>query len=200
LRVLIAEDDSLVAEVIRAEVLHLGHEIVAHAPDGRRAVELVCSLKPDIVLMDIQMPVLGGIEACRAIQECCPTPIVIVTAHTEGDVPLQAAQAGAGAYLVKPAAPEEVERAILIARARFADLLELKRVNAELRDALAHVKTLTGLLPICCHCKKIRDDEGYWSQVEEYLTKRIEVDFTHGICPECIKQYYGSPRRKADDA
>ena len=196
LQVLIAEDDPLVAEVIQAELHAVGFSVVGRAADGRAAVELTCALRPDVVLMDVQMPEMGGIEAAHAIQERCPTPVVILTVHGEQVVAAQAAAAGVGAYLIKPAGPEELERAITIARARFADLCELRRVNAELQEALARVKTLSGLLPICSHCKKIRDDQGYWLQVEEYLRDRSEAEFTHGICPQCLDLHYGFMRRK----
>ncbi|MEI7733742.1 MAG: hypothetical protein WCO56_29525, partial [Verrucomicrobiota bacterium] len=76
---------------------------------------------------------------------------------------------------------------------------ELERMSAEaerdhliqdLQHALAHVKSLSGLLPICAGCKKIRDDKGYWNQVESYITKHSEATFTHGLCPDCSKQYF----------
>lgn len=60
----------------------------------------------------------------------------------------------------------------------------------KLRQALAEVKTLSGLLPICSSCKKIRDDKGYWNQIESYISKHSGVDFTHGICPDCVKKLY----------
>lgn len=68
--------------------------------------------------------------------------------------------------------------------------LENARLVAELRDALERVKRLQGLLPICAHCKKIRDDQGYWNQIENYISEHSEADFTHGICPECAEKYY----------
>ena len=67
---------------------------------------------------------------------------------------------------------------------------ELARNNKELQDALANVKRLTGMLPICASCKKIRDDKGYWSQVESYISEHTEAVFSHGICPECAKKLY----------
>ena len=67
---------------------------------------------------------------------------------------------------------------------------ELAKKNKELQEALANVKQLTGMLPICASCKKIRDDKGYWSQVESYISQHTEVVFTHGICPECEKKMY----------
>ena len=102
-----------------------------------------------------------------------------------------------GAYLLKPPKAREVERAITIAIARFGDLMslrylntELEARNSELQEALDKVNLLSGLLPICSHCKKIRDDEGYWQQVEVYIRDHSEAEFSHGICPDCMRNYY----------
>jgi transcriptional regulator with PAS, ATPase and Fis domain len=69
-------------------------------------------------------------------------------------------------------------------------LAELEKKNTELQEALANIKTLSGMLPICAYCKKIRDDKGYWSQVEEYISKHTDTLFSHGICPECAKRIF----------
>jgi Membrane-associated sensor domain len=78
----------------------------------------------------------------------------------------------------------------------------LKKERRELQGALAEIKTLSGLLPICSHCKKIRDDKGYWNQIEAYIGSHSEAEFTHGICPECQKKYYAEflPTEKEDGA
>ena len=75
-------------------------------------------------------------------------------------------------------------------------LLELRRVSAHLANALEHVKTLEGLLPICAWCKRIRDDKGYWDQVEAYIHKSTGADFTHGICPECLEKAHAKWEHK----
>lgn len=67
---------------------------------------------------------------------------------------------------------------------------EKERIVASLKEALANVKTLSELLPICANCKKIRDDKGYWMQIEKYIHAHTETRFTHGICPECMEKYY----------
>jgi CheY-like chemotaxis protein len=67
---------------------------------------------------------------------------------------------------------------------------DLERLNQNLLQALAEVKTLSGLLPICAYCKKIRDDDGYWSQIESYMAKKVDVEFTHGICPDCANKFF----------
>ncbi len=80
------------------------------------------------------------------------------------------------------------------------DIVERKRIEGELREAIAQVKTLTGLLPMCANCKKIRDDNGYWSSVEKYISSHTQAEFTHGICPECLEKlypsYYGPGKKK----
>lgn len=75
-------------------------------------------------------------------------------------------------------------------------LLEFSRVSAHLADALEHVKTLQRLLPICAWCNRIRDDKGYWDELEAYLHKYAEVDFTHGICPECLQKVRPDEQRR----
>jgi hypothetical protein len=75
-------------------------------------------------------------------------------------------------------------------------LLELRRVSARLADALEHVKILEELLPICAWCKRIRDDKGYWDQVEAYIHKYTGADFTHGICPECLAKAHAKWKHK----
>jgi hypothetical protein len=122
----------------------------------------------------------------------------MLTAHAGMDLVREASAAGVGAYLVKPPNAREIERAITIARARFVDMIELRRVNADLEAALAQVKTLSGLLPICAACKKIRDDRGYWHEVEVYVRDHTEAEFTHGICPDCMHRLYPNYVRKRE--
>jgi hypothetical protein len=102
----------------------------------------------------------------------------------------EASEAGAAAYVTKPPDRGELQRAITIATARFADLVALRKANAELKKALDEVKTLTGLLPMCCFCKKVRTDEGYWQQVDAYITSHTTAKVSHGFCPECARKHY----------
>jgi len=194
-KVLIAEDNFLVGEMIQGMAEQAGYTVVGRATDGRQAVEMTDELHPDVVLMDIKMPYLDGIEAAEIIQDRCPTPIVILTAFDTPEMLQEASAVGVGAFLAKPPKARELGQAIEIARARFGDLLRLRHANdvlqkrtRELEEALAKIKTLRGLIPICASCKKIRSDKGYWQQLEDYLTEHSEADFTHGICPECLEQ------------
>ncbi|MFN8458655.1 MAG: response regulator [Anaerolineae bacterium] len=197
IRVLVAEDDPLVSEMVQGILADLGYRVVGEAIDGQQVVELTQRLQPQVVVMDIEMPLVNGIEATQHISHTCPTPIVILTAYETPALLAQATVAGIGAYLIKPPKAQELDRAIAIAIARFNDLIELRRLNAELharneelQAMLAKVKTLSGLLPICAACKKIRDDHGYWQQVEVYLSQHTDVDFSHGLCPDCAHKLY----------
>jgi light-regulated signal transduction histidine kinase (bacteriophytochrome) len=134
------DDDILVIEAIQDILERLECTVVGEAVNGIQAVELTESLQPDVVLMDIEMPHMDGLEAARQIQAHCPTPIVILTAHESPTLIAQARDAGVGAYLVKPVRAREVERNIAIARARFADLMELHHLNQELEARNAELK------------------------------------------------------------
>ncbi|HHV62770.1 MAG TPA: response regulator [Firmicutes bacterium] len=132
LRVLIAEDESLVAMGIRAQLESLGYEVVGEAADGAEAVSLCERVRPDVVIMDINMPRMDGVEAARAISERCPTPVVILTGYSDRELVERAADAGVFAYLVKPVDEHDLGPAIEVALARFD---EERRLAAEARSA-----------------------------------------------------------------
>jgi two-component system, response regulator PdtaR len=189
-KVLIAEDDSLVSDLIESQLEAIGCIVLGKASDGFQAVEKAYLLDPDIVLMDIEMPGQDGLEATRRIQESNPRPVILLTAHDSPELIARAGDVGVGGYIVKPTSPQELDRTMAIALARFADLKELRRLNGELRLALASVKRLSGMLPICASCKKIRDDRGYWQSVEAYIMEHTDALFSHGCCPECRQRLY----------
>jgi len=139
-RVLIAEDNSLVSEVIKGLLEQAGYTVVGEAADGLEAIEMTQSTRPDVVLMDIKMPVMDGLEATQLIHKRCPTPVVVLTAYDTPALVEQASAAGAGAYLVKPPNVREIEHAITIAMARFDDMMELRRLNAELQAEITERK------------------------------------------------------------
>ena len=190
IRVLVAEDNQVVSELIGHFLQVIGFEMAGQAVTGVEAVEMTVSLRPDVVLMDIEMPELDGLEATRQIQARQPTPVVFLTAHEGEELIEKASEVGASAYLTKPPQVKELERAIIMALARHDDLMECWRLNRELEQALKEIKTLQCILPICSSCKKIRDDKGYWNQIEAYLRQHSDVSFTHSLCPECASRLY----------
>lgn len=153
----------------------------------------------ELILMNITMPEMNGIDGCRmlkAMEGLQDIPIIMVTAETEAESLASAFEAGAMDYITKPVKKKEllarVRSALMQKREvdrRKARELELKQINQELEQALQEVKVLRGHLPICVACKKIRDDKGYWSQIEIYIREHSEAEFTHSLCPDCAKKY-----------
>lgn len=132
-RVLVAEDDFLIARTICGLLKERGYMVAGEAHSGQEAIEMTQSLRPDVVLMDVAIPDMDGIEASLVIQRICPTPVIILTAYEALSLVERAAAAGIAAYLVKPPNARQLERAIIIARARFGDLMELRRLNHQLQ-------------------------------------------------------------------
>ena len=188
--VLIAEDNAVVCKTIKQSLKEIGFEIAGVAVNGREATDMAESLCPDVILMDIEMPMLNGLDACREIQGKNPIPVVVLTSHEKENFVEKANEVGVSAYLVKPPKAKEIERAIIMALGRHVDLMECWRLNKELSKALEEIKTLRGILPLCSFCKKIRDDKGYWEQVDVYIHKYSDADISHSICPECVKKHY----------
>jgi len=189
-RVVVAEDVGVVVEIIVEVLEQAGYEVVGTAADGEQAVAAVQELRPDVVVMDLEMPRMDGVEATLEIMERCPTPVVALTSHESKEWLERASKAGICAYLGKPVSRQDAEQAITIAMARFADIMQLRRLNQQLESALAEVKTLSGLLPICASCKKVRHDSGYWEQIESYIGQRSNAEFSHGLCPDCAKELF----------
>ncbi|MFH2131588.1 MAG: response regulator, partial [bacterium] len=198
IRVLVVDDDPMVSEMIFGRLDGTRYKVAGQAANGRQAVDMVQTLHPDVVLMDIEMPEMNGIEATRQIMKTCPTPVVMLTAYQQIKIVQEAGDAGAGAYLTKPPRLPDIDRAVTIAMVRFDDMQKLRvlntalqETNLKLQEALNNVEKLSGLLPICASCKKIRDDKGYWNQLEVYIEEHSEILFSHGICPDCAELIYG---------
>lgn len=184
-RVLVAEDEALVAEMIEGLLSEIGCVVAGKASDGLEAVARTRELRPDLVLMDLEMPGGDGVAATREIHAASLAPVVVLTAHVTADWHERALRAGASGYLGKPVTAMSLAHAIGVARSRFDDRLDLEARNAALAESLE--RTLCrGLLPVCAHCHRVRDDEGYWREVETYIGGRSEADFLHGLCPDCV--------------
>jgi two-component system sensor histidine kinase/response regulator len=141
IRILIAEDDHLTSQMLFGLLSDGGYEVVGLAFNGHEAISLTQALNPDLVLMDIRMPGMDGLTACAHIQQHCPTPVIVLTAHDDPSLAEQAAAAGAAAFLTKPPKVHELRRAIILARARFADMVELHQVCESLQDLNSDLDT-----------------------------------------------------------
>ena len=190
IRIVIAEDDFLVCEEVKRILRGSRYTIVGEACNGEELVKMASDLNPDLILMDIKMPKIDGLEASRQITEQHPLPIVILTAYESSELVEQASKVGVGAFLGKPPQFVEIDRAITIAMARHNDLMEVYRLNKELEKALEEIKTLEGILPLCSYCKKIRNTNGNWEEVDVYTHEHSEADISHSIGKDCMKQHY----------
>ena len=315
LKILIVEDERMIAEDIKHTLVHFNYKVIGIISEGEDALKKLEKLSPDLVLMDIKLKgKLNGIEAGTIITNKYDIPIIFVTAYADDKTINQATSASPYGFILKPFNSKEIHAVIEMtivkhkakkileeSNAKFESMfernpepsvyvdnnfkivdinsrfteyflytkeevnykliddmivpekskLEAKDLNvktsqgyvyhdtyrkrkdgvlvpvsisaapiiikgktagsfviykdiskqkraeterekviADLKQALEKVKTLSGLIPICSHCKKIRDDTGYWQKVEEYLSQHSDVDFSHSICPECLQKYY----------
>jgi sigma-B regulation protein RsbU (phosphoserine phosphatase) len=189
MRILVADDDPIGAALLKRSLTRWGFE-VAVASDGDQAWQLI---QDDALLtmaiLDWMMPGTTGVELCRRIRqddERAHMHVILLTARDSQSDVVAGLDAGADDYLIKPFDPEELRARVRVGM-RILALQErlAERVN-QLQEALSNVKRLTGLLPICCYCKRIRTDQNYWEQVDQYVTQHSEARFSHGICPHCF--------------
>jgi DNA-binding response OmpR family regulator len=189
-KILVAEDDRVARRMLETILAEWGYEVTAVA-DGLAALrELSGADAPPLAILDWLMPGIDGAELCRRIRaEPDPRPCYLIMLTVKGsraDV-IAGLRAGADDYIAKPFDPDELEARLQVGRR----MLDLQRSLAarvrQLEEAMRQVKQLSGLLPICMYCKKIRDEENYWEQVDAYLTAHSEAVFSHSICPHCYE-------------
>jgi two-component system, response regulator PdtaR len=142
MRVLIAEDETIIRLDLRGLLERAGFEVCAEARDGLEAVELARSAEPDMAILDVKMPRLDGIDAARRILEERPIPIVMLTAYDQEELVSRAVEAGVFGYLVKPFREQDLLPAIRAARARHEELSALREEVESLSDALAARKSI----------------------------------------------------------
>jgi CheY-like chemotaxis protein len=190
-QVLVVEDASIIAKDIQDMLRRLGYAVSAVASSGEEAVQKAAETHPDLVLMDIVLKGdMDGVEAAQQIRDRFHIPVVYLTAYADEDTLQRAKITEPFGLILKPFEERELHAAIEVALYKHKAEEERERLIRELEDALAEIKTLRGIIPICSSCKKIRDDEGYWHQVEVYIRDHSEAEFSHGICPECAKKLY----------
>jgi DNA-binding response OmpR family regulator len=190
-RILIAEDDLVSRRMLEATLLRWGYEVVVTS-DGLAAWQALQEKDaPRMAILDWMMPGLDGIDICRkarARSTSEPPYVILLTAKGSKTDIVSGLQAGADDYIVKPFDRDEL-RARVQAGVRILSLqASLTARVRDLEEALARVKTLQGLLPICSYCKRVRNDDHYWQQVESYVSDHSDARFSHGICPD----YYES--------
>jgi signal transduction histidine kinase len=130
-RVVLADDEALPTELLKRMLMRLGHSVVGSAQNGSEALALVRELRPDVVLMDLRMPVMDGWTAMTELTRDMISPVVVVSALDDREALEQAVTAGASAFLMKPVREDELDRALALAVARFADMQEIRKWRAD---------------------------------------------------------------------
>jgi DNA-binding response OmpR family regulator len=193
MKVLIAEDEPLSRRLLETRLTSGGYEVVA-VENGARAWEVLKSHDSlELAILDWMMPELDGPEICRRLrgrESGSYVYVILLTARDRLTDVIAGLDSGADDYVTKPFDWEELET-----RLRTGErILRLKSALADkvaaLECALAEVQTLQGLLPICMHCKSIRDDSNTWHRLETYIEGHSSALFTHSLCRKCLATHY----------
>ncbi|MET0625251.1 MAG: response regulator transcription factor [Pyrinomonadaceae bacterium] len=188
MKILIADDDHVSRFLLEAKLRSWGYEVVV-VEEGHAALAAIQGDDPPaLAVLDWMMPGISGVEVTRTARVQSAQPyIILLTAKSEKEDVVTALEAGADDYLTKPFDAGELRARVRAGRR----IIELQRDLAErvrgLEAALANVKRLEGMLPICSYCKSVRDDTHYWQTVEDYISTHSQVQFSHGICPHCYE-------------
>jgi DNA-binding response OmpR family regulator len=201
--VLIVDDDPSSIEIL-SEALE-GDCDVLFALTGKEALTTAYTEQIDLILLDLVLPDMSGYAVCRSLKNNPSTkavPVIFITAMGDTEQEAAGLELGAVDYIAKPFH-------LAIVKLRVKNHLELKaqrdvleQRNRELHEAIGKINLLSGLIPICANCKKIRNDSGYWEQIESYLKTHSGATFSHGLCPECAsraKEEYSKAREKIEE-
>jgi DNA-binding response OmpR family regulator len=187
--ILIADDSATTRHLLESHLAEWGYHVRSTENGAEAWEQLQQASAPRLAILDWMMPELSGLEVCQRVRAQSNQPytyIILLTGNTTSEDLAAGFAAGADDYIFKPF-DETVLRARINAGERILRLEQsLAHKICELESALAQVKQLKELLPICMFCKKIRDDHDYWQQIEVYLHQHIGTDFSHGICPDCF--------------
>lgn len=201
MKILIAEDDPTSRQILEIMLGKWGYEVVV-ACDGNEAWQAFqTDDSPRLAILDWMMPGMDGVEVCRKVRKSGTPPIVyiiVLTAKDRKEDIVSALGAGANDYVVKPFEREELLARIRVGERMVALQSALAERVEELQAALSHIKTLQGILPICMHCHKIRDDQDAWQKLEQYVTQHSDAKLSHSICPECMEKYYPDTDEEAE--
>ena len=188
-RILAVDDEYINTQVIKS-LLREEYDVLT-ALNGQEAIDQVKRYMPDLILLDVMMPDMSGFEVCKIIKDDAQSadiPIIFLTALDTHDGQLEGLELGAIDYLAKPIKFQLLKLRVRNHIAMLEQRDQLIRKNEELEAALARVKQLEGIIPICMYCKKIRDDQQSWQQLESYISNHSEARFSHGMCPQCAEE------------
>jgi len=190
MNILLAEDDPVSRSVVERTLRGWKHDVVV-AQDGAEAWEIL--QRPDaprLALLDWMMPEIDGIELCRRIRErelTEPPYLILLTAKHQKEDIVQGLDSGANDYVTKPFDRGELQARIRVGERMLKLQHDLAQRIQELEEAMAQVRQLQDLLPICSYCKRVRNDQNYWQKVDAYLMSRGDLRLSHSICPDCYR-------------
>lgn len=203
LPVLVADDEPVSRTVVSAMLKKAGYPVIL-ANDGEQAwKKLDAADSPSLALLDWEMPGLQGPEVVERIRKRAsqaPIYVILLTSRDSSADIVRGLRAGADDYVTKPANEDElVARVNVGARVVQLQIALADRVRS-LEEALANVKALQTLLPMCAYCKSIRNDQNYWEKVETYFSQHSNVSFTHSYCPNCYERFVRPELEALEDA
>src|SRR5579872_217792 len=185
-QILIVEDDPLIGQDLTERLGGLGYGIAGVVASAGDAIALAHAQRPGLVLMDIQLSgEVDGVGAAEQIRNL-RIPVVYVTGCTSEAVLGRAVQTGPGGYVLKPYETKDLQVAIQVALHKDQAESDRERLIMRLQEVLASIKTMTGRLSICAYCKKVKNSNGEWPEVEAYVMEHSHASFSHGMCPGCF--------------
>jgi len=193
MRILVAEDDFTTRSMLQAVLAKWGHKVIGTS-DGEEAwAVLQGGDPPQLALLDWEMPGMNGLALCRKVKDmdrATPIYVILLTGREAKEDVVQGLDAGADDYITKPFDNSELRARLQAAERMIAVQSALATKIEELRMALDHVKVLQGIIPICMHCHRIRNDNQAWDRIESYIANHSDAQFSHSICPECVEEHY----------
>lgn len=193
IRILVVDDDPDILFATVRIIKKEGFDVI-RAETGKQCIEEVEKNHPDLILLDVELPDIQGTEVCAKLKSTSglqKTYIMMVSGRkTSSDDQADGLDYGADGYVARPVSNRELV-------ARVNSMVRLIRAERkidsyilELEQAAKTIKVLSGIVPICMHCKQIRDDNGYWNQLEKYISEHSDAQFSHGICDACLEKYH----------
>jgi DNA-binding response OmpR family regulator len=192
MNILIVEDDNLLRNYLKSEIGKNKTYKVFIAERGFDAFKIIKYKKIDLVILDWELPDIDGIKLIRYLRNLERDSylyIIMLTSRRDEKDLTFALKEGADDYISKPFGLEELFSRIDVGKRMVLLHKSLKEKIEELEKSLKEVKVLKGLLPICSYCKSVRVDDKYWEKLENYLSSNTQLKLTHGVCPECQKEY-----------
>lgn len=191
-RVVIAANNRLTLQVLESTIEGWGYETMVVFDHRELADRMEQEVRPPLVILDGAMRDMDILSICRRIRLSSPAArpyIILLTPAADGQMLVDPSR-GPDDLLGSPFTKKEL-RAHISTGMRILDLeTELSELVVDLEHAASRIERLRGLLPICSHCKKIRDDRGYWNELERYISDHSDAEFSHAICPDCFSTYY----------